>query len=199
MASSEGARAPSFLPLEAGAAGSSKKRKQRSSSSRILTEFDEQGKRRSSVVYIGRIPHGFYEDQMRGYFSQFGAVTRLRLSRNKKTGKSKHYAFVEFETPEIAQIVAESMNNYLMFGRMLQVKIVPTDQIHPSLWNGANKKFYLPSKTKTNEEMSLERRQRLVEKFARKDKARRTKLQALGYDYPEIEISNLAPTKTRFD
>jgi nucleolar protein 15 len=36
------------------------------------------------VIYLGRIPHGFYEDEMRGYFSQFGTVTRLRLSRNKK-------------------------------------------------------------------------------------------------------------------
>jgi hypothetical protein len=26
------------------------------------------------------------------YFSQFGDVTRLRVSRNKKTGASKHYA-----------------------------------------------------------------------------------------------------------
>lgn len=36
------------------------------------------------VIYLGRIPHGFYEDQMRDYFSQFGEITRLRLSRNKK-------------------------------------------------------------------------------------------------------------------
>lgn len=36
------------------------------------------------VIYLGRIPHGFYEDQMRNYFSQFGDITRLRLSRNKK-------------------------------------------------------------------------------------------------------------------
>ena len=36
------------------------------------------------VLYIGRIPHGFYEDQMKEYFSQFGNVTRLRIARNKK-------------------------------------------------------------------------------------------------------------------
>jgi len=47
------------------------------------------------------LPHGFYEDQMRAYFGQFGEVTRLRLSRNKKTGKSKHYAYVEFKHPEV--------------------------------------------------------------------------------------------------
>jgi len=36
------------------------------------------------VLYISHIPHGFYEDQMKSYFSQFGEVTRLRLSRNRK-------------------------------------------------------------------------------------------------------------------
>ena len=37
-----------------------------------------------AVVYLGHIPHGFYEEQMRGFFSQFGTVCRLRLARNKK-------------------------------------------------------------------------------------------------------------------
>lgn len=36
------------------------------------------------VIYLGRIPHGFYEDEMRSYFSQFGSVTRLKLYRSKK-------------------------------------------------------------------------------------------------------------------
>lgn len=36
------------------------------------------------MVYVGHIPHGFYEEEMRGYFSQFGTVTRLRLARSKK-------------------------------------------------------------------------------------------------------------------
>jgi nucleolar protein 15 len=38
----------------------------------------------AGVLYLGHIPHGFYEDQMRGFFSQFGTVSRLRLARNKK-------------------------------------------------------------------------------------------------------------------
>lgn len=53
--------------------------------------------KKSSVIYLGRIPHGFYEEQMRGYFEQFGEVTRLRLSRSKKTAKSRGYAFIEFK------------------------------------------------------------------------------------------------------
>ena len=42
------------------------------------------------VVYVGHIPHGFYEDEMRGFFSQFGTVNRLRLSRSKKVTSYTH-------------------------------------------------------------------------------------------------------------
>ena len=38
----------------------------------------------SAVVYLGHIPHGFYEEEMNKYFSQFGTVTRLKLARSKK-------------------------------------------------------------------------------------------------------------------
>ena len=42
----------------------------------------------------------------------------MRLSRSIKTGKSKHYAFVEFQFPQVAVIAAEAMNNYLMNGKV---------------------------------------------------------------------------------
>lgn len=45
-----------------------------------------------------------------GYFSQFGAITRLRVSRNKKTAKARSYAFIEFASPDVAAIAAEAMD-----------------------------------------------------------------------------------------
>ena len=50
---------------------------------KIAGAFGREKDERPKVLYIGHVPHGFYEQQMRGYFSQFGEVTRLRLSRNK--------------------------------------------------------------------------------------------------------------------
>lgn len=78
---------------------------------------------------------------MRTYFAQFGTIKRLRLSRNRTTGASKHYAFVEFSSASVAQIVASTMNNYLMFGHILKCKLVPEDQVHEKMWVGANKRF----------------------------------------------------------
>ena len=67
----------------------------------------------SSVIYVGHIAHGFYEKQMREFFSQFGEVRRVKLFRSPKTGNSRGYAFIEFTTPEVANVVAEAMNGKL--------------------------------------------------------------------------------------
>ena len=95
----------------------------------------------AGVIYLSRIPHGFYEDQMRAYFSQFGEITRLRMARNKRTGASKHYAYIEFRHEAVARIVVETMHNYLMFGRLLQCHLVPVEKVHPETFVGANRKF----------------------------------------------------------
>ncbi len=140
------------------------------------------------TIYLGRIPHGFYEEQMRAYFSQFGTVTRLRLSRNKKTGRSKHYAFIEFENEEVAKIVAETMDNYLMFGHLLKCSIVPPEKIHEKLWVGANKKFrVVPWKSlhraKFDRVLTEEELKERAEKLLEKEKMRREKIKELGLDY----------------
>ncbi|KAF3924262.1 hypothetical protein ABW21_db0205301 [Orbilia brochopaga] len=96
------------------------------------------------VVYLGRIPHGFYEEQMRSYFSQFGSIDRLRLCRNKSTGNSKHYAFIQFSSSEVAGIVAETMNNYLLYGHLLKCKVVPETECHEKMWTGANRRWKVP-------------------------------------------------------
>jgi nucleolar protein 15 len=138
------------------------------------------------VIYLGRIPHGFYEEEMESYFSQFGQVCRLRLARNRKTGKSKHYAFIEFASKEVAKVVAETMDNYLLFNHQLQCKVL--DQVHEELFKGANRKFKkIPWKRiaieKHNKPKTEEKKQQLLESKIKKRQEKRLKLQELGIDY----------------
>lgn len=100
----------------------------------------------SGIVYIGRIPHGFYEEEMKSYFTQFGTILDLRMSRSKKTGKSRHYGFIEFADREVAEIVAETMHNYLLAGHLLQVVLLTPEEIKKKggkaeIFKGAGKKF----------------------------------------------------------
>lgn len=58
-----------------------------------------------------------------------------------QTGASKHYAFLEFAYASVAQIVQETMDNYLLAGHILVCKIVPEAEVHPKMWIGANRVF----------------------------------------------------------
>ncbi|KAJ0178687.1 hypothetical protein K1T71_005462 [Dendrolimus kikuchii] len=80
------------------------------------------------LVYLSHIPHGFYEHQMTQYFKQFGVVTNARVIRSKRTGRSKGFAFVEFKEPSVAEIVAETMNNYLMGKRLIKAAYIPPEK-----------------------------------------------------------------------
>ena len=60
-------------------------------------EKDEEGQgsretlpppRERGVIYLGHIPYGFFEEEMRSYFSQFGTVARLKLYRSRKASSS---------------------------------------------------------------------------------------------------------------
>lgn len=46
-----------------------------------------------------------------------------------QTGRSKAIAFVEFLDAVVADIVAETMNDYIMFKRMLKVSVVPPEKV----------------------------------------------------------------------
>ncbi|XP_063706047.1 MKI67 FHA domain-interacting nucleolar phosphoprotein [Culicoides brevitarsis] len=80
------------------------------------------------VMLIKCLPHGFFEEQLKEYFSQFGKVTRVRLARSRRTTKSRGFAFVEFQYPEVAEIAAETMNNYMMFRKMIKTVYIPPEQ-----------------------------------------------------------------------
>lgn len=147
----------------------------------------------TGVIYIGRIPHGFYEHEMRQYFSQFGAITRLRLSRNKKTGASKHFAFVEFDEQSTAEVVAKTMDNYLLFGHILKCQVVPKERVHEDLFKGANRRFKkVPwnkmAGKKLEKPLSESAWQLKVERENNKRAEKAKKLKAMGYDFEGPEI-----------
>eukprot|EP00094_Tigriopus_californicus_P002174 TCALIF_02097-PA protein Name:"Similar to nifk MKI67 FHA domain-interacting nucleolar phosphoprotein-like (Xenopus tropicalis)" AED:0.24 eAED:0.24 QI:0/-1/0/1/-1/1/1/0/369 len=86
------------------------------------------------VVYIHSLPHGFYEKQLYKYMKQFGSVTRIKLVRSPKTGGSCGFAFVEFKYDEVARIVAETMNNYLMFDRLVKCEVLDPKKVKPIMF-----------------------------------------------------------------
>ena len=147
-----------------------------------------------------RIPHGFHEQEMRAYFGQFGDIARLRLSRSKKTGASKHYAFIQFAEPEVAKIVAQTMDRYLMFGHILRCRLVPPAQVHADLWKGANRRFkVMPRNRIEGSKLKAGTGRDAWKKRIRREEERRegkkAKLLKMGYEYEPPKLVGVDEVK----
>ncbi|KAI0426317.1 hypothetical protein F5Y09DRAFT_319307 [Xylaria sp. FL1042] len=164
--------------------------------SKRVTKASKSNDSEPGVVYIGRIPRGFYEHQMREYFSQFGQVDKIRMSRNKVTGQSKHFAFIEFAELGVAEIVAKTMDNYLLAGHILKVKMVPKSQIHEKLWIGANRRFKkVPwnkmAGNRLKKPLSESAWTEKISKEEAKRNERAKKLSELGYEFEAPKLKSV--------
>nr|XP_036851923.1 MKI67 FHA domain-interacting nucleolar phosphoprotein [Manis javanica] len=151
----------------------------------------KQEKLTPGVIYVGHIPPALYETQIRAYFSQFGTVTRFRLSRSKRTGNSKGYGFVEFESEDVAKIVGETMNNYLFGERLLKCHFIPPEKVHEELfreWHMPFKKPSYPAVKRYNQNRTLLQKLQMEERFKKKEKLLRKRLAKKGidYDFPSL-------------
>lgn len=154
------------------------------------------------VIYVGHLPRGLFEPQLKSYFEQFGKVQRLRLSRSKKTGGSKGYAFVEFDCDEVAKIVAETMNNYLMGERLIKCHVVPPEKVHEKLFVGSQRDFKKPTQpavARYNKAHSEEEIKKMTEKLVRKESKLRKRLAEKGIDYDFPGFAAQVPRKKKLD
>lgn len=130
-------------------------------------------KNKKGVIYIGRLPDGFEEKELSKYFSQFGEITNVKLARNKKTGNTRHFGFIEFNNGDDAKIAQETMNNYLLMNHQLKVELVNEDFKSSKK---AKKGYFRVSKLKKD-----------VKKLNENDKAKREKrkqaLKAAGINF----------------
>uniref|UniRef100_A0A1I8PQ96 RRM domain-containing protein n=1 Tax=Stomoxys calcitrans TaxID=35570 RepID=A0A1I8PQ96_STOCA len=140
------------------------------------------------VVFIKHLPHGFFEQQLKNYFEQFGAVTRLRLARSRRTGNSKGYAFVEFEYPEVAQVAAETMDNYLMFKKLVKAAYIPPEKQQFNYFkstvrtvkNKSGKNVWVSSKTASLQRKLKQHNDWSEENFTKRTSKQLKKLKKLG-------------------
>ncbi|XP_053603385.1 MKI67 FHA domain-interacting nucleolar phosphoprotein-like [Plodia interpunctella] len=142
------------------------------------------------LVYLAHVPHGFYENEMTQYFKQFGMVTNVRVIRSKRTGNSKGYAFVEFKEPTVAQIVAETMNNYLMGKRLLKAAYIPPEKQRPyamrKKWNPTHnpgRDAMIKQKKAYNADKNDSQDLKIARKTLSNINKTKEKLRALGIDY----------------
>ncbi|XP_025901007.1 MKI67 FHA domain-interacting nucleolar phosphoprotein [Nothoprocta perdicaria] len=196
-APAEAVVAPPLLALEPRLQREFQQKVQRVRQSRAAKERPSAG-----TVYVGHVPRRLAEPQLRSYFSQFGTVTRLRLSRSKKTGGSKGYGFIEFESDDVAKIVADTMNNYLFCERLLKCQFIPPERVHKDLFKDCGRKFRKPSQPavgRYNKIRSASEKAKMAKRLLRKERLLRKRLaeKGLDYDFPGFAAQKLPIKKKK--
>jgi len=72
-------------------------------------------------IYVGSINFDVREENLKTAFGPFGPIKAISMSWDPLTQKHKGFAFVDFETPEAAQIALEQMNGAFISGRNIKV------------------------------------------------------------------------------
>ena len=76
-----------------------------------------------SKLYVGNLSYSTTEDDLRTLFMQAGTVTSVALIKDRDSGQSKGFAFVEMGNQTEAQGAISKFNGYTMNDRQLTVNM----------------------------------------------------------------------------
>jgi RNA recognition motif-containing protein len=72
-------------------------------------------------IYVGNLSYNVSEEDLKTGFEAFGQVTSASIIKDKFSGQSKGFGFVEMPSKEEAQAAITGMNGKEMKGRTLNV------------------------------------------------------------------------------
>jgi RNA recognition motif-containing protein len=81
-------------------------------------------------LYIGNLAYSTTEDDLRTLFAQAGAVSSVALIKDRDSGQSKGFAFVEMSNQAEAEKAISMFNGYQMGDRELRVSIARPREEH---------------------------------------------------------------------
>jgi RNA recognition motif-containing protein len=72
-------------------------------------------------IYVGNLPFGLGEDNLREIFEVYGEVASAKVITDKFTGRSKGFGFIEMESDDEANNAIQELNNAEVGGRNIKV------------------------------------------------------------------------------
>jgi RNA recognition motif-containing protein len=74
-------------------------------------------------LYVGNLSYGTTEDDLRSLFSEAGTISSVALIKDRETGRSKGFAFVEMNSQAEAETAISMFNGKALNERELTVNI----------------------------------------------------------------------------
>ncbi|CAN5345682.1 hypothetical protein BH09BAC2_BH09BAC2_15180 [soil metagenome] len=72
-------------------------------------------------IYVGNLSWSMTDEDLNNLFTQYGSVTSAKILKEKNTGRSKGFGFVEMEDDEAAKAAIAALNESEIQGRKLIV------------------------------------------------------------------------------
>jgi len=72
-------------------------------------------------IYVGQLPYSVKEDELREIFSEFGEIGSLNLIKDRYSGQSKGFGFVEMPNNSDADKAIKALNKSMLHGREIKV------------------------------------------------------------------------------
>ncbi|HEU5366232.1 MAG TPA: RNA-binding protein [Hanamia sp.] len=72
-------------------------------------------------IYVGNLSWSMTDDDLSNLFSQYGTVSSAKILKEKNTGRSKGFGFVEMEDDDAAKTAIATLNESEVQGRKLIV------------------------------------------------------------------------------
>lgn len=72
-------------------------------------------------IYVGNLSYNATEDDLQNAFAEYGNVTSVNIIKDRETGRSRGFAFVEMSDGGEAQSAIEGLNLQQIAGRAVTV------------------------------------------------------------------------------
>lgn len=83
-------------------------------------------------LYVGNLSYDTSEDDLRTLFSGAGTVTSVTLIKDRATGRSKGFGFVEMSTQSEAEQAIKMLNGSSLDNREIKVNIARPPEERPA-------------------------------------------------------------------
>lgn len=81
-------------------------------------------------VFIGGLPQDCSEDTFRDYFERYGKIVDAVVMKDRETGRSRGFGFVQYDTPDAVDKVMLEYSSHKIEGKWVEVKrSVPRDNM----------------------------------------------------------------------
>ena len=72
-------------------------------------------------IYVGNLAYEATDEDLHEAFSPHGRVTSARIIKDRETGRSRGFGFVEMDDPSEAQVAIDNVNGRDIKGRTVTV------------------------------------------------------------------------------